>query len=129
MADYSELKRMAERSILGHPSAPTNLHDLNWAGSVYRANTRPHVVLDLLSEVGRLREERDSQQRLAIRAMEERNQLNAEVEALRKDAERLTWLEQSREIDSVGPTLCCGKNLPSLREAVDAAMKMEVRYD
>jgi len=44
------------------------------------------------AERDRLREDRDSQQRVCIAEMEKADQLRAEVEALRKDADRYQWL-------------------------------------
>ena len=44
------------------------------------------------AERDRLREDRDSQQRVCIAEMEKANQLRAEVEMLREDAERYRWL-------------------------------------
>ncbi len=56
---------------------------------------RQLVPLTALSAVtaerDRLREDRDSQQRVCIAEMEKANQLRAEVETLRKDAERYRW--------------------------------------
>jgi hypothetical protein len=56
---------------------------------------------------------------------EANDQLLDQVLELSRDADRLTWLDESAEVESVGPMRCCGKHLPSLREAIDAAMALE----
>lgn len=56
---------------------------------------------------------------------EANDQLLDQVLELSRDADRLSWLDESAEVDSVGPMRCCGKHLPSLREAIDAAMALE----
>jgi hypothetical protein len=87
----------------------------------------------LLAERDRLREDRDSQQRVCIAEMEKVNQLRAEAEALKKDAERYRWL---RMADWWNSPLCVirdpkqqakpGTDCPSrdrLDEAIDAAQQ------
>lgn len=56
---------------------------------------------------------------------EANDQLLDQVLELSRDADRLTWLDESAEVESVGPMRCCGKHLPNLREAIDAAMALE----
>lgn len=70
-----------------------------------------------LAEIERLREERDSQQRVCIAEMEKGNQLRAEVEGLRKDAERYRWLrdEGFAHADVSLGTDCDGENFVSYR--------------
>lgn len=86
----------------------------------------------LRSQVAKLQSEPNSYQSGfdAGRAAEKAHAENwrAEAEGLRKDAARLTWLDESQEVDSVGPTLCCGKHRVSLRKAIDVAMAMEARH-
>lgn len=89
----------------------------------------------LLAERDRMQEDRDSQQRVCIAEMEKVNQLRAEVEALKKDAERYRWL---RMADWWNSPLCVirdpkqqakpGTDCPSrdrLDEAIDAALQGE----
>ena len=82
MTDYSELKRLAEESV-GFCDVPI----------------APDVVLGLIYEVEGLSAQhgRDSAELRSLcqardDARKERDQLKAEVEALRKDAERYRWL-------------------------------------
>ena len=95
--DKAKLKALAQRSILGHPSAPGNLSDLNQAGSVYRASTRPPIVLDLLAEIESLERKNENQSETirqyqdhfeggdsVLSLTNERDQLKSENEALRK---------------------------------------------
>lgn len=107
----------------------------------------PATILSLLDEIERLSKNPVAQavdaiataaaRHLASEAkgclekglLETIEQVKVENESLRKDAARLTWLDESQEVDSVGPTLCCGKHRPTLREAIDAAMAMEARHD
>jgi len=90
----------------------------------------PLVRLTALSAVtaerDRLREDRDSQQRVCIAEMEKADQLRAEVEGLRKDAERYRWIARQLDAWSV---LGEFYGLPSehegvadLSEAIDAAL-------
>ena len=50
------------------------------------------ILSAVTAERDRLREDRDSQQRVCIAEMEKANQLRAEVEALRKDADRWRYV-------------------------------------
>lgn len=73
----------------------------------------------------RLREERDSQQRVCIKVMEERDQLRAEVDALRKDAERYQWLRDSEELEglvfsSINEWLLGSGDFQEVSAAIDA---------
>ncbi|MNP47378.1 hypothetical protein D3C76_1414280 [compost metagenome] len=58
-----------------------------------------------------------------------RARLIAENFDLRRDADRLTWLDESGQVDLIltGPEIvhCCGKHGPTLREAIDMAMANE----
>lgn len=77
----------------------------------------PDVVVDakaydaLLAERDRLREDRDSQQRVCIAEMEKVTQLRAEVDALKKDAERAGM--RVKELD-----LLFGRYLLAMKAAV-----------
>ena len=84
MSDHSELKRLAEESV-GFCDVPI----------------APDVVLGLIYEVEGLRAQhgRDSAELRSLcqardDARKERDQLKAEVESLRKDAERYRFLRQ-----------------------------------
>lgn len=82
------------------------------------------------AERDRLREDRDSQQRVCIAEMEKVNQLRAEAEALRKDAARYRfirsdsgweWDDSCYNIEiSIEAELC--DECTNLDEAIDAAM-------
>ncbi len=70
----------------------------------------------------------------AINLLAERDQLKAENEALRKDSERLSWIDESSVVDCLldpeGKAIrCCGKHQPTLREAVDEVMAREAAHD
>ena len=82
MTDYSELKRLAEESVgfCDVPIAPDGV-----LGLIYE-------VEGLSAQHGRDSAELRSLCQARDDARKERDQLKAEVEALRKDAERYRWL-------------------------------------
>lgn len=106
----------------------------------YLQQTMPKNILALLAEVERLERFEDwfvrldqVEQSLAASYKAERDQLKAENEALRKDAERYRWLrdgcgvvEYKAIAGSIGPGM-----LPSgdkLQAAIDAAMAKEAPH-
>ncbi|ROQ53638.1 hypothetical protein [Pseudomonas putida] len=106
----------------------------------YLQQTMPKTILALLAEVERLERFEDwfvrldqVEQSLAASYKAERDQLKAENEALRKDAERYRWLrdgcgvvEYKAIAGSIGPGM-----LPSgdkLQAAIDAAMAKEAPH-
>lgn len=132
---YDGLSALMHEDVLGdyvswddYDALRTELTEAN-ADFVRIANERDA----LLAERDRLREDRDSQQRVCIAEMEKVNQLRAEAEALKKDAERYRWL---RMADWWNSPLCVirdpkqqakpGTDCPSrdrLDEAIDAALQ------
>jgi len=101
----------------------------DWDAS-YIVNASPDKILELIAalsavtaERDRLREDRDSQQRVCIAEMEKANQLRAEVERLRLDAAAgaVVW----KFIDRMGDPAECDPAEDILAEfvaAFDAAM-------
>ena len=94
MADWSELKRLAEEA-----QSTFGSFDPSEAEFDLMAAITPDVILALIAENKQLREDHDKQWRLAQSGIQnteavlaENAKLRAEVEALRKDAERFAWL-------------------------------------
>lgn len=145
MSDYSELKRLAE-AALNDNGDYVALNDYGMA-------VPPAVVLDLIADVEGLRAQhgRDSAELRSLcqardDARKERDQLKAEVarstereimqlaeiEALRRDAERYRWLREKVGVDLIfgdySPwLLSCNTDMTDLEkkttdEAIDAAM-------
>lgn len=95
MSDYSELKRLAESFKDGMPDWD-DLLGLGYADYEYAKAANPAAVLALIAEVERLQRFGEAFQNGCVDIFEagmeiqrERDQLKAEVEALRKDSERL----------------------------------------
>ena len=83
-------------------------------GGFTLATSHGYDLLHLCIEVARLREERDSQQRVCIEVMAERD-------ALRADAGRYRWLKtNARRIDFAGLSWTQGCELD---DRVDAALR------
>lgn len=61
-----------------------------------------------------------------INANRERDQLKAENEALRKDAERYRWITENADVDCRGHEM--GREYGSLDECIDAAMAKEAPH-
>jgi hypothetical protein len=117
MTDYSALKRLAEAATPGRRSVDNDVHgelhvivdglDLATVGVTSDTNpsadadfiaaANPATVLALIGELDRLRGYGEEFASLAERRRENCEQLKAEVEALRKDAERYRWLRDSSE--------------------------------
>ena len=145
MSDYSELKRLAE-AALNDNGDYVALNDYGMA-------VPPAVVLDLIADVEGLRAQhgRDSAELRSLcqardDARKERDQLKAEVarstereimqlaeiEALRRDAERYRWLREKVGVDLIfgdySPwLLSCNTDMTdpekkTTDEAIDAAM-------
>ena len=111
MGDYSKLQALMNQCQRGVPGSGRSIEAAN------------NLLADCYGSIGAMLAEID---RLKSDKTEPCDGCFMEdAEALRKDAERLSWLDESREVESVGPTLCCGKHRPTLREAIDAAMAME----
>ena len=98
MSDHSELKRLAEAALRNWPDS--KLFERPECES-FIDSARPDVVLALIAEVEGLRAQhgRDSAELRSLcqardDARKERDQLKAEVESLRKDAERYRFLRQ-----------------------------------
>lgn len=99
MSDYSELKRLAEAALRNWPDS--KLFERPECERFIDA-TRPDVVLALISEVEGLRHGWYSDECCNIRfwpeelseSKQEIDRLEAEVESLRKDAERYHWIRQ-----------------------------------
>lgn len=148
--DKAKLKALAEAALIGNwfeagdirycDDKTGEIHGLHHDDSRLIAAASPQTILALLAEIDRLERKNNNQSETIkkyhdhfgggdsiLRIVAERDHLKAENEALRKDAERLSWLDESKEVDSVGPTLCCGKHRPTLREAIDIAMSLEQR--
>lgn len=128
MTDYRELKRLAEAATPG-PWAydgsyvcPARTEDGTTYVELWRSiadchqpeNTKfiaaanPAAALALIAEVDSMKVERDYCRRVAdhnldlgVAYMTERDQLKAEVEALRKDAERYRWLREKVGVDFI----------------------------
>lgn len=125
MSDYSELKRLAEAALRNWPDS--KLFERPECERFIDA-TRPDVVLALISEVEGLRHGWYSDECCNIRfwpeelseSKQEIDRLEAEVEALRKDAERYRWLRDgagycdTRDIPGMAPT--------RMDEFIDAAI-------
>ena len=152
MKDYSELKKLAEALI---DLNRKNLMD--WAAAVedarigkthteYALSANPADVLALIAEVERLTADNSSLRgscakigvehagmvRIHRKANTEIRRLSAEVEALRKDAERYRWLREKVGVDLIfgdySPwLLSCNTDMTDLEKkttdaAIDAAM-------
>lgn len=80
-------------------------------------------------EIVRLRSENEAMKEALNLFWIARARLNAENFDLRRDADRLTWLDESGQVDLIlsGAEIihCCGKHVPTLREAIDIAMAKE----
>lgn len=98
MSDHSELKKAALRVVEIESSEGESISD---AWEDFESSANPAAVLALIAEVEGLRAQhgRDSAELRSLcqardDSRKERDQLKAEVEALRKDAERYRWLRQ-----------------------------------
>lgn len=89
MSDYSKLKRLAEAAI-----SPDSLDPV----VVFRHYATPSVILALIEENERLSGECEGCPMAIAEALRiERDQLKAENEALRKDADRYQWLRDEAD--------------------------------
>lgn len=153
MADYSELKRLAEGathskwSTSGSYVAPTREDALgtiyveDWCSIAlvpgernreFIAAANPAAVLALIAQVEALQGLYRMHQETETRAMRD---LKLETQALRKDAERYRWLRDGASViltQSVGFTAESGSriysSMPTQREldsAIDAAMNKD----
>ncbi|WP_097303838.1 hypothetical protein [Pseudomonas chlororaphis] len=111
MTDYSELKLLAE--------AATGFTDMSLA---------PDVVLALIAENERMQSKGDGQHHrdsAELRSLcQERDQLKAENEALRKDAERYRWLLNNADLMHWENMLRFAdlEGVESINQFIDAAM-------
>lgn len=84
------------------------------------------IIARYQGEIVRLRSENDAMNEALNLFWIARARLIAENFDLRRDADRLTWLDESGQVDLIlsGSEIinCCGKHGPTLREAIDAAM-------
>ena len=145
MTDYSELKRLAEALVSAlneYNSDDCSKHRLDaWsaADDALQNAAGPEVILALIAEnerLERLAESRllnwEAEGRALLEACSDRNQLKADNEALRKDADRYRWLRSQHWNESDMAVAChpkksvkLGFDCPSgerLDHAIDAAM-------
>lgn len=116
---YDELKKLAEAAMIVHPEFADNAK----AASAYDEALGPEAVLALIS---------DRDQLFGIT-----EQLKAENELLRKDADRYRWLKSQAELQSYGGSDYClpiihawdykpgpelNEQFENLDTAIDAAM-------
>ena len=95
MTDWTELKRLAAAALRNWPDS--KLFDRPECDRFIDA-ARPDVVLTLIAENERLSGECEGcPMSIAAEMRKERDQLRAEVEAVRKDAERYQWLRDSSQ--------------------------------
>jgi hypothetical protein len=102
----------------------------------YYAAANPSAVLELIAEIERWRKlfawTDDGANKVTISFaplcahMDERDQLKAENEALRKDAERYRWLRQDDVVQYEISTKCSEEKMDA---AIDAAMSKEASHD
>ena len=140
MTDHSELKRLAEAALRNWPDS--KLFERPECERFIDA-TRPDVVLALIAEVEGLRAQhgRDSAElrrlcQARYDARKERDQLKAENAELRKDAERINFIESKnhrtlrfykKRWSFEGFTNYEYSVFKSLREAIDSAMGVKTK--
>lgn len=136
MSDHSELKRLADEAII---FSGIN-GETSYAQELFAQAASPEAALALIAEVTGLHAQhgRDSAELRNLcqerdDARKERDQLKAEVEALRKDAERYRWLVLHAEEIYVEPPGSRGVNIyvDSFQAKRDSSIKesMDVEID
>jgi len=119
MIDHSKLKALAEAATADMPEWDPAF-GLTSLQKHFAIAASPSVVWELIAELKTALIQLDIQRDLAGKRFEERNQLKAEVEALRKDAERYRWLRQYT-VHSYG----AHGSFKSLDRDIDAAINID----
>lgn len=137
MTDYTELKRLAEATEPAPWYHPESHGLLSISGANERAfisAANPSAILALIAENERLtqiivrkREDIAQYDQAFLVVAGQRDQLKAEVEALRKDAGRYRWLRD-------GAGYCDTRDIPGMAPArmdafIDAALSKEAGHD
>jgi len=138
--DKAKLKELAEIMVRDIEGCLTNSEARDFQQHVadYEALTQPDGVLALLAEIERLRDSHEqvctNYNRVSF-ASEERgkqvDQLKADNEALRKDAERYRWLRDGEYLHAWAVVHICDepRRAELTDRTIDAAMAKEASHD